>query len=85
MLDEWWDTEEYRKRFVPYHEKIAKLLLEYYLTRPKRRKKILQSWYDLGEVLEREIGFAWKTDTILRTSKRISRSIRNARKSCKGG
>jgi hypothetical protein len=57
MLEEWWDTEEYRKRFVPYYQKQAALLLEWYLTCPKRRANILQSWYDLGEALEREYRF----------------------------
>jgi DNA-binding SARP family transcriptional activator len=57
MLDDWWDTEEYRKRFVPYYQKQAELLLEWYLTRPKHRVNILQSWYDLGEQLEREYRF----------------------------
>ena len=57
MLDDWWDTEEYRKRFVPYYQKQAELLLEWYQTRPKHRANILQSWYDLGEQLEREYRF----------------------------
>ena len=57
MLDDWWDTEEYRKRFVPYHEMIMAQLLEYYLTHPKWRANILQSWYDRGKVLEREYQF----------------------------
>jgi hypothetical protein len=57
MLEEWWDTEEYRKRFVPYYQKRAALLLEWYLTCPKHRANILQSWYDLGEQLEREYQF----------------------------
>ena len=57
MLEEWWDTEEYRKRFVPYRQKLAALLLEYYLTCPQWRANILQSFYDLGEQLEREYRF----------------------------
>jgi len=60
MLDDWWDTEEYRKRFVPYYQKQAELLLELYRTRPKHRKNILQSWYDLGEQLDREYQFRVK-------------------------
>jgi len=60
MLDDWWDTEEYRKRFVPYYQKQAELLLEWYLTRPKHRKNILQSWYDLGEDIDREYQFRVK-------------------------
>jgi len=60
MRDDWWDTEEYRKRFVPYYQKRAELLLEWYQTRPKHRKNILQSWYDLGEVLDREYQFRVK-------------------------
>jgi hypothetical protein len=54
MLEEWWDTEAYRKRFVPYYQMRAARLLEYYLTRPKQRKKILQSWYALGEDIDRD-------------------------------
>ena len=57
MLEEWWDTKEYRKRFVPYHEVIMARLLEDYLTRPEWRANILQSWYDRGEVLDREYRF----------------------------
>jgi len=57
MLEEWWDTEEYQKQFVPYHETIMVHLLEDYLTRPKWRANILQSWYDRGEVLDREYRF----------------------------
>jgi len=57
MLDEWWDTREYRKRFVPYYQMRAALLLEYYLTRPKHRANILQSWYALGEDIDREYQF----------------------------
>jgi len=60
MLEEWWDTEEYRKRFVPYYQKQAELLLEWYQTRPKHRKNILQSWYDLGEAIDREYQFRVK-------------------------
>ena len=60
MLEEWWDTEEYRKRFVPYYQMRAALLLEWYQTRPKHRKNILQSWYDLGEDLDREYQFRVK-------------------------
>ena len=57
MLDDWWDTEEYRKRFVPYYQHRAAMLLEHYLTCPKWRANILQSWYDLGEQLDREYRF----------------------------
>ena len=57
MLEEWWDTEEYRKRFVPPYQMRAALLLEWYQTRPKQRKNILQSFYDLGESIEREYRF----------------------------
>jgi len=60
MLDDWWDTEEYRKRFVPYYQMRAALLLEWYQTRPKHRKNILQSWYGLGEQLDREYQFRVK-------------------------
>jgi hypothetical protein len=57
MRDDWWDTEAYRKRFVPYYQKRAALLLEWYQTRPKHRANILQSFHDLGEQLEREYRF----------------------------
>ena len=60
MLEKWWDTEEYRKRFVPHYQMCAKLLLEYYQTRPKWRANILQSWYDLGEDIDREYQFRVK-------------------------
>ena len=60
MLEELWDTEAYRKRFVPYYQMRAALLLEWYQTHPKHRKNILQSWYDLGEVLDREYQFRVK-------------------------
>ena len=54
MLEELWDTEAYRKRHVPYYQIRAALLLEWYLTRPKHRKNILQSWHALGEDIDRE-------------------------------
>jgi len=57
MHDDWWDTEEYRKRFVPYYQMRTARLLEHYRFQPKHRANILQSWYDLGEELEREYRF----------------------------
>ena len=57
MRDDWWDTEAYWKRFVPYYQMLAALLLEWYQTRPKHRKNILQSWYNLGEDIDREYQF----------------------------
>jgi hypothetical protein len=60
MLEEYWDTEEYQERHVPYYQIRTALLLEYYLFRPKQRKKILQSWYILGEDIDREYQFRIK-------------------------
>ena len=53
MLDDWWDTKEYRKRFVPYYQKRAAMLLECDLFRPNERANILRSWHTLGEDLDR--------------------------------
>ena len=68
MLEEWWDTEEYRKRFVPYYQKRAAMLLEYYLFRPSERANILQSWHTLGEDLDRayqlRVGNGYNTEDI---------------------
>jgi hypothetical protein len=72
MLDDWWDTEEYQKQFVPYHEIIMAHLLECYLTRPQWRANILQSWYDRGEVLDREYRFHIENGY---NTKEIERSI----------
>jgi hypothetical protein len=54
MLEEWWDTKEYQKRFVPYYQVRTARLLEHYRFRPNQRVNILLSWYALGEDLERE-------------------------------
>ena len=61
MLDEWWDTDEYRKRFVPYHTARIALLYEWCSTCPTenmtRFMNLMLSWYDLGEALDREYRF----------------------------
>jgi hypothetical protein len=57
MSKYWWDTEEYRKRFVPYYQCRARQLLDWYIMYPQRRANIIQAWHTLGEDIEREYRF----------------------------
>jgi hypothetical protein len=57
MSNDWWDTEEYRKRFVPYYQSRARSLLDWYIMYPHRRANIIQAWYTLGEDIERAYRF----------------------------